>query len=74
MIDSLDDCHDWSFDVCGLKYLVAVDWYSNWPLVYLAMVIWLSGLGKIVRRLCMTKRVSEEVRSDGGKLFMLGEF
>ena len=60
------------FHYGGQCYLVLVDRYSHWPMVYRAQD-GASGLVKLLRRAFSTFGVAEEVASDGGKEFTAGE-
>ena len=59
------------FHYCGKSYLVIVDRYSHWPMVYRAKD-GSSGLVKLLRRVFSTFGVAEEVASGGGKEFTAG--
>ncbi|KAK3881918.1 hypothetical protein Pcinc_009183 [Petrolisthes cinctipes] len=56
------------FHHCGRNYLVAVDRYSNWPIVEEAAG-GSSGLITTLRRIFVTYGISDEVTSDGGPEF-----
>ena len=60
------------FHYGGKNYLVIVDRYSHWPLVYKAEN-GASGLVGILREVFSTYGVAEEVASDGGKEFTANE-
>ena len=53
------------FKVRGVQYLVVVDRYSSWPLVYRAKDLSARELGRILRRVFISCRVAEEFTSDG---------
>ncbi|XP_012943385.2 uncharacterized protein LOC106013107 [Aplysia californica] len=52
----------------GHSYLVAVDWYSNWPIVEEASH-GSAGLVAALRRIFVTYGISDELTSDGGLEF-----
>ena len=56
------------FSFKGKNYVVAVDRYSNWPIVELATE-GAAGLISCLRRLFVTYGISEELASDGGPQF-----
>ena len=60
------------FHYHGKCYLVIVDRYSHWPMVYRAEN-GSAGLVKLLRRVFSTFGVAEEIASDGGKEFTAGE-
>ena len=56
------------FDYAGHHYLVAVDRYSNWPIVEESSS-GTEGLITVLRRTFVTYGISEELTSDGGSEF-----
>ncbi len=61
-------CADY-FSLKGSGYLVLVDRYSGWPIVHQAKVASTRELLRVLRDLCVTYGVPEELSSDGGPQF-----
>ena len=60
------------FQYVGKRYVVAVDRYSNWPVVEAASD-GAKGLTSALRRIFVTYGISEELASDGGPEYTAGE-
>ena len=59
------------FKYKGKNYVVAVDRYSNWPIVELSLD-GANGLITVLRRIFVTFGISEELTSDGGPEYTSG--
>ena len=62
------------FDLKGYTYLVLVDRYSGWPVVHQACKMSSSELIRVLKEVCTTYGVMEELSSDGGPQFVSAEF
>ena len=66
-------CADY-FELKGYGYLVVVDRYSGWPILHQARKASSAELVRVMKEVCTTYGVPEEISSDGGPQFVSGEF
>ena len=62
------------FEIKGNHYLVTVDRYSNWPIVYWCKTPDAKELVKVFRKIFETYGICDELCTDGGRQFMSTEF